>query len=148
MTRRIAGSGSVVRSSYSTSTKRSAGSTLRRAVAAIILVPLAIVIVAFAVANRQDVTVSLDPFNPDVPAASVTKPLFIVLLAVLILGVIVGGIASWLRQGKLRRTARRLEREVANLRSEIETLKRNSVPVDIPKTVELVDRLKLSPPVR
>jgi uncharacterized integral membrane protein len=126
----------------------SAGSTLRRVVAAIILVPLAVLIIAFAVANRQNVTVSLDPFNPDVPAASLTKPLFIVLLAVLVLGVIVGGIASWLRQAKWRRAARRLERDVANLRAEIETLKRSNVPVDIPRTVEPADRLKLSPPVR
>jgi uncharacterized integral membrane protein len=128
--------------------RHSTGSTLRKVVATIILVPLAVIIIALAVANRQDVTVSLDPFNPDVPAASLTKPLFVVLLAVLVLGVIIGGIASWLRQTKWRRTARRLEREAANLRNEIETLKRNSVPVNIPRTVEPADRLKLSPPVR
>jgi uncharacterized integral membrane protein len=125
----------------------SASSTLRRVVAAIILVPLAIVIIAFAVANRQNVTVSLDPFNPEVPAASVTKPLFLILLAVLILGVIIGGIASWLRQSKWRRTARRLERDVANLRAEIETLKRDSDPVHIPAAVEPAERLRLRPPV-
>jgi uncharacterized integral membrane protein len=123
------------------------GNTLRKVVATVILVPLAVIIIAFAVANRQNVTVSLDPFNPDVPAASVTKPLFVILLGVLILGVIIGGIASWLRQTKWRRTARRLEREVANLRTEIDTLKHASVPVNIPRTVELADRLKLGPPV-
>lgn len=126
----------------------SATGTLRKVVAAIILVPLAIVIVAFAVANRQNVTVSLDPFNPDVPAASLTRPLFVVILVVLILGVIIGGIASWLRQSRWRRTARRLEREVANLRAENDALKRTGIPVNIPQTVESVDRLKLSPPVR
>ena len=36
----------------------------RKIVAAIIVVPLVIVIVAFAVANRQAVTVSFDPFCP------------------------------------------------------------------------------------
>ena len=36
---------------------------LRKIVAAVILVPLAIIIIAFAVANRQIVTVSFDPFN-------------------------------------------------------------------------------------
>ena len=123
------------------------GNTLRKVVATVILVPLAVIIIAFAVANRQNVTVSLDPFNPDVPAASVTKPLFVILLGVLILGVILGGIASWLRQTKWRRTARRLEREAANLRTEIDTLKRNSVPVNIPRTVEPADRLRLGPPV-
>jgi uncharacterized integral membrane protein len=130
-----------------TGAPRSAGSTLRKIVAAFILVPLAIVIIAFAVANRGDVTVSLDPFNPAVPAASVTKPLFVVLLGVLILGVIVGGIAAWLRQTKWRRTARRLEREVANLRAEIDTLKRTGVPVGIPPAVEPADRLQLRPPL-
>jgi uncharacterized integral membrane protein len=125
----------------------STGSTLRKVVAWVTLVPLAIVIVAFAVANRQDVTVSLDPFNPAVPAASVTKPLFVVILGVLILGVIVGGIAAWLRQTKWRRTARRLEREVANLRAEVDTLKRSGVPVSIPQAVEPAERLQLKPPI-
>ena len=36
---------------------------LRKIVTAIIVVPLAAVIVAFAVANRQTVTVSFDPFS-------------------------------------------------------------------------------------
>ncbi len=131
-----------------TSAPQSAGSTLRKVVAAIILVPLAVVIIAFAVANRQAVTVSLDPFNPDVPAASVTKPLFVVLIAVLILGVTLGGIASWLRHAKWRRIARRLERDVANLRAEIHALKGTSTPVNIPHAVEPAERLQLRPPAR
>jgi uncharacterized integral membrane protein len=131
-----------------TNAPQSAGSTLRTIVAAVTLVPLAVVIIAFAVANRQEVTVSLDPFNPDVPAASLTKPLFVVIIAVLILGVIVGGIAAWLRQTKWRRTARRLEREVANLRAEIDALKRTSTPVSIPQAVEPAERLQLRPPAR
>jgi uncharacterized integral membrane protein len=131
-----------------TGAPQSGGSTLRKIVAALTLIPLAIVIIAFAVANRQDVTVSLDPFNPDVPAASVTKPLFVVLIAVLILGVIVGGIAAWLRQTKWRRSARRLEREVASLRAEIDALKRTGVPVSIPQAVEPAERLQLRPPIR
>jgi uncharacterized integral membrane protein len=131
-----------------TSAPQSGGSTLRKVVAAVILVPLAIVIIAFAVANRQAVTVSLDPFNPDVPAASLTKPLFVVIIAVLILGVIIGGIAAWLRQTKWRRTARRLEREVSNLRAEIDTLKRTGTPPGIPQAAESAERLQLRPPLR
>jgi uncharacterized integral membrane protein len=131
-----------------TNAPRSAGSTLRKVVAAIILVPLAVVIIAFAVANRQAVTVSLDPFNPDVPAASLTKPLFVVIIAVLILGVIIGGIAAWLRQTKWRRTARRLEREVADLRAEIDTLKQAGTPPGIPQAAEPAERLQLRPPLR
>ena len=43
----------------------------RKIVTAIILVPLAVVIIAFAVANRQIVTVSFDPFSVTEPAAVV-----------------------------------------------------------------------------
>ena len=89
---------------------------LRKIVAALILVPLAIVIIAFAVANRQIVTVSLDPFSAEHPAASVTLPLFALIIVLLIVGVVIGGIAAWLRQGRWRRTARRLEREAGELR--------------------------------
>ena len=49
---------------------------LRKIVAAVILVPLAVIIIAFAMANRANVTVSFDPFAAAEPAASVTLPLF------------------------------------------------------------------------
>ena len=75
---------------------------LRRIVAAIVLVPLAVVIIAFAVANRRIVTVSFDPFSAGEPAASVTLPLFVLVILLLIVGVLIGGLASWLRQGKWR----------------------------------------------
>jgi uncharacterized integral membrane protein len=127
---------------------QSAGSTLRKVVAAIVLVPLAIIIIGFAVANRENVTISLDPFGPNSAAGWQTQPLFVVVIVALILGVIVGGTAAWLRQTKWRRAARRLEREVANLRAEVETLKRSSVPVHIPETAEPAERLRISPPVR
>ncbi len=121
---------------------------LRKIVTALIVIPLAIVIIAFAVANREKVTILLDPFGPNSAADWQTQPLFVVVIAALILGVIIGGIAAWLRQTRWRRTARRLERDVANLRAEVETLKRNSVPVNIPEAVEPAERLKLSPPIR
>ncbi len=130
-------------------TARSAGSTLRRVVAAVILIPLAIVIIAFAVANRQIVTVSLDPFSTAAPAASVTLPLFALIIVLLIIGVIIGGIAAWLRQSRWRRTARRLGYEVDELRSEVDTLRRaTSGPVSIPQAVEPPERLQLRPPAR
>jgi uncharacterized integral membrane protein len=127
---------------------RSSAGALRRIVAALVLVLLAVLIIAFAVANRPDVTVSLDPFNSSAPAASVTLPLFLVIIAALTLGVVVGGIAAWLRQTKWRRTARRLEREVGALRGEIDTLKRAGTPVPIPEAVEPPERLRLRPPAR
>lgn len=95
---------------------------LRKIVAALILVPLAVIIIAFAVANRQIVTVSLDPFSSDQPAAAVTLPLFALIILLLIVGVLIGGLAAWLRQGKWRGAARRLERDVQELRQKVDSL--------------------------
>ena len=121
---------------------------IRKIVAAIILASIAIVIIAFAVANRQDVTVSFDPFSSNVPAGSVTQPLFVVLIAVLILGVVIGGIAAWFGHGKWRRTARRLERELDGLRSELHAFRRAgaAASVSIPRAGPPPERLKLTPP--
>jgi len=96
----------------------------RKIVTAIIVVPLAAVIIAFAVANRQSVTVSFDPFSAASPAYAATLPLFVVLFAVLIFGVLIGGIAAWIRQGKWRRSARRLDGEVRALHQEMDAIRR------------------------
>jgi len=125
---------------------RSVGS-LRKIVAALILVPLAVVIIAFAVANRQIVTVLFDPFSAERPAASLTLPLFALIIVLLVIGVLIGGTAAWLRQAKWRRTARRLEREVADLRIEVETMKRTaSVLPDSDPSGRAPERPQLRPP--
>ena len=50
----------------------------------LILVPAGILILAFAIANRQTITVSFDPFsNPEASTAVVTAPLFILLFLAL-----------------------------------------------------------------
>jgi uncharacterized integral membrane protein len=96
----------------------------RKIVTAIVVVPLVAVIVAFAVANRQAVTVSFDPFSATSPAYAATLPLFAVIFAVLILGVLIGGTAAWIRQGKWRRAARRLDGEVRALHEEMDAVRR------------------------
>ena len=122
---------------------------LRRIVAALILVPLAIIVIAFAVANRQIVTVSLDPFNGTAPAASLTLPLFALVIVLLIIGVVIGGTAAWLRQGRWRRSARRLEREVKELNARLHALHGVSTePGIVPRQQEPPPRLKLRPPAR
>jgi uncharacterized integral membrane protein len=103
---------------------KEASIVLRKIVTAIIVVPLAAVIIAFAVANRQAVTVSFDPFSSVSPAYAATLPLFAVIFAVLILGVLIGGIAAWIRQSKWRRMARKLDAEVRALRVEQDTMRR------------------------
>jgi uncharacterized integral membrane protein len=123
---------------------------LRRIIAAIILVPLGIVIIAFAVANRQSVTVSFDPFSAEHPAASLTLPLFALIIVLLIAGVVIGGLASWLRHGRWRRTARRLERELDSLRRELDLHKRaaGAAPAGVPPAAGPPQRLQLKPPLQ
>ena len=127
---------------------RSAGRLIRKLVAVIVLVPIAIVIVAFAVANRQHVTVLLDPFNPERPAASFTAPLFLLVIGLLILGVVIGGVATWLSHGRWRRAARRFEREAQELRSELASLRRPAAGAAASETVKSPERLQLRPPVQ
>lgn len=94
----------------------------RKIVTALILVPLAIVLIMFAVANREIVTVSLDPFDSVQPAFSLRMPLFVLIFVFLILGVLLGGFAAWLRQGHHRRASRALRSDISGLRREIEIL--------------------------
>jgi len=96
---------------------------IRKIAAILILLPLALLIMMFAIANRAPVTVSLDPFAAQPPMFSVTSPLFVILLAVLIVGVIIGGAAAWARQSKWRRRARRLAADLKASRAETEALR-------------------------
>jgi hypothetical protein len=98
----------------------------RRLLTAIVLIPIFGALVAWAFANQQPVTVSFDPFDAAHPAYAVTKPLYLVGFAILIAGVMLGGIAAWLEQGKSRRARTRLAAEVAVVRAELENLKRQA----------------------
>src|ERR1700754_1665385 len=101
---------------------------IRKVVTAVILVPLAAIIVVFAVANRQTVTVSFDPFDSAQPAYAASLPLFVLIFILVIFGVLLGGFATWLRQRRWAWAARRAEKENEALRLEIERLK-HDVPV-------------------
>jgi uncharacterized integral membrane protein len=95
----------------------------RKIITASVVIPLLIVVVGFAVANRQAVTVSFDPFSSANPAYAVTLPLFIIIFVLLIIGVIIGGVAAWMRQASWRRSARRLDAQVRDLHGEIEAMR-------------------------
>lgn len=79
---------------------------LRRLVSLLIAFPLGIALVAIALSNRHGVNLVLDPFNPETPALSVTLPFYAYLIGALVVGVILGGLATWLGQSRWRRTAR------------------------------------------
>ncbi len=97
---------------------------MRRLLNWFVLLPLAIVIVLFAVANRTSVTVSFDPFPGDAPALGFTVPLFIVAFAGLIVGVIIGGLISLARQWRLWRASRAAQDELARVKAEVESMRK------------------------
>ncbi len=92
---------------------------IRKIINFAILLPLAAILVIFAIANRHWVTVSFDPLNSTDPSLAIDLPLFIVILLSVILGVLAGGIATWFRQGRWRRAARRHEADAAAARAEL-----------------------------
>jgi uncharacterized integral membrane protein len=88
------------------------------------IAPFAILFLMFAFANRHYVTVSFDPFaSGDIPAFSLDGPLFLILIIVVMLGVLVGGAATWLGQGKHRRAARQARAEAAKLRADLDAMR-------------------------
>jgi uncharacterized integral membrane protein len=111
---------------------------MRRFLILFVLLPIAIVVVALSVANRGSVTFSLDPIGAAAPGWSASGPLYVFLFAAVTLGIIIGGIATWLRQGRWRHAARteranteRLRLEVGRLRQQIEaTMPALSAPRD------------------
>lgn len=98
---------------------------IKRIVGWFVLVPLSVVLVIFALANRQSVTVNLNPFatagttNPELGV-----PLFLVIFAVLLVGVVLGGIATWFAQGPHRRDERHFKRETERLYRELDAARR------------------------
>jgi uncharacterized integral membrane protein len=99
---------------------------MRKIFTAIVLIPLGLLFVIFALANRHLVTVSFDPFNSTDPSVGVRLPLFVVIIAVAIAGVAAGGTATWLRQRHWRRAARRHEADARQARAQLAELR--SVP--------------------
>lgn len=94
----------------------------------IVGLPVALVLIVFAVANRHSVQVSLDPLAGDPPLAAVTVPLWTVLFFGIFCGLVAGWIAAWVNQRKWRRAARAAKSDLAAARSDVARLRRTSEP--------------------
>ncbi len=79
---------------------------MNRLVAVLIVVPLAIVLIALAVANRAAVPLTFDPFNPGSAGLTIELPLFVLIFASAAAGLVIGSTVTWLKQGRYRRQAR------------------------------------------
>lgn len=86
---------------------------LNRFLTVVVFIPLAIVLIALAVANRAPVAFTIDPFNPGNPGLTVSLPLFVLLFGALALGLVIGSLATWFRQGRYRKAARQREAAAA-----------------------------------
>jgi uncharacterized integral membrane protein len=96
---------------------------MRKFLSTLVLVLLGLIFIVFAVANRHLVTVSIDPFNSSNPSVGVTLPLFVVIIAVAIAGVVAGGSATWFRQRRWRRAARQYEADARQARAQLADLR-------------------------
>src|ERR1700691_5289347 len=96
---------------------------MRKFFTALVLIPLGLIFIVFAVANRHLVTVSFDPFNSSDPSLGLTLPLFVVIIAVAIAGVAAGGSATWFRQRHWRRAARQHEADARQMRAQLDDLR-------------------------
>jgi uncharacterized integral membrane protein len=97
---------------------------LRRAWKYLLGVPAAIVLLTLAVINRHGVRLVLDPFRPDEPVVSLVLPFYVYLIVTLLIGIVIGGLATWLTQAGWRRTARRRGAEAQRWQAEADRLTR------------------------
>ena len=97
---------------------------MRRLLKTILLLPIGFALVVFAVANRHLVKVSLDPFGGVESGNLITSaPLFVMLIAAGMLGVLFGGAISWFTHGTYRKSARLAKVENERLKSEAARVK-------------------------
>ncbi|MCP4781024.1 MAG: LapA family protein [Hyphomicrobium sp.] len=97
---------------------------MRRIFWLLIAIPVAVVLVTLAVANRHEVRLVLDPFRPDAPVVSLLLPFYGYLFVAMLIGVIVGGVAMWASQGRWRKSARLKAKEAAHWHAEADRLTR------------------------
>ncbi|WP_319530519.1 LapA family protein [uncultured Cohaesibacter sp.] len=91
---------------------------IKRLLQLLILLPVGIVLVSLAVANRHDVKLALDPFSPEQPALDFSVPLYFIIFGALLVGILIGGFMAWVKQGRHRRTAREKRYEAQKWRNE------------------------------
>ena len=96
---------------------------MRKFFSTLFAILLGLIFVTFAVANRHFVTVSFDPFNSTNPSVYVSLPLFVLIIAVAIVGVVAGGCATWFGQRRWRRAARQHEADARTARAQLAELR-------------------------
>jgi uncharacterized integral membrane protein len=99
---------------------------LRRILRWVIGLPIIILVMGFAIANRKWVDVSFNPFTQSLP--SLPMPLWFLLFIGIFMGLIIGWIGAWIAQGKHRKAAREARSEVSQLQRELTDLRKPGEP--------------------
>ena len=115
---------------------------MRRILRWIIWLPVAIIVISFAVANRQWTRLSLDPFSSTSPFLTIEMPLWLLFIVGVFIGLVVGWAMCWFAQGKHRKLARERARGIARLQSELETAKN---PIAVSASTELSPFIDIGP---
>ncbi len=95
----------------------------------LVFIPVAAIVIVFAVANRQPVTLELWPL----PFA-VDLPVYLAVLGALVIGVLIGGLVQWLSDTRWRRKARVGERKASALARELSSAQEQSAQAGGPAT--------------
>jgi uncharacterized integral membrane protein len=93
----------------------------------VVLALVALVLILFAVSNREAVAVALWPLP-----AGVELPLYLVVLGTLVIGFFAGQFVTWVGGWRWRREARRSRERIAMLERELEAARVQRVEPHVP----------------
>ncbi len=87
----------------------------------IVTAPIALLVILFALMNRQEVSLSLWPLPWDISA-----PLFLFTLGAVVFGFLFGALVTWISDGTTRQKLREARRDLVNAKDEAAMLKRHA----------------------
>lgn len=102
--------------------------TFKKIILAIIFVPIAVVMIAFIVANRTQVALTLNPFKLGDESLTYHAPFALWLFIFLSVGIFIGGIATWFTQHKYRKQLRETRLELLHLKT-ITSIKEQDISI-------------------
>jgi hypothetical protein len=98
--------------------------TVRRFLNWAVGLPIAVIVIAFCVANRQWIEISFDPFSQAQPFATMSMPLWALFFVGLFFGIIAGWISCWFAQAKWRRATREARSDLQKAQDETARIER------------------------
>jgi hypothetical protein len=109
---------------------------MKKFLSRLLLIPLAVILAAFLVANRRPASISLDPFSTDDPAiATPALPMWVWLISALFVGYLLGAAGMWASGRPARRRARAAKKELAALKREAQPAAPNITETSGPQTI-------------